>query len=215
VAEVSDDDPNWPCLIVLRGNSGSGKSTVASEIRARYGRGLALVGQDNLRRVVLREREVAGGANIGLIDLVARYAAGSGYHVVVDGILRAEIYAEMLAGLRRDHRGRTYFYYLHVPFEETMRRHATRPQAAEFGPVEMSTWYRELDLLPGGIEQIIPASSPLEATVTRIMSDTGLLTSQAESEGFSSSTPTARRSSASSRPLTGFSAPSAWPSASM
>jgi hypothetical protein len=144
-------------LVVLRGNSGSGKSSVAAGIRDRYGRGIALVGQDNLRRVVLREREVAGGANIALIDLVARFAARSGYQVVVEGILRAEFYAGMLDGLRRDHD--SYFYYLHVPFEETVRRHAMRPQAAEFGRTEMALWYRELDLLPGGVERIVPAAS--------------------------------------------------------
>lgn len=33
-----------PCLIVLRGNSASGKSTVAAQIRARYGRGIVIVG---------------------------------------------------------------------------------------------------------------------------------------------------------------------------
>ncbi len=59
---------------MLRGNSASGKSAVAAEVRARYGRGIALVGQDNLRRVVLRERDTPDGANIGLIDTVARYA---------------------------------------------------------------------------------------------------------------------------------------------
>ena len=59
-------------LVVIRGNSASGKSAVAGKIRARYGRGLAIVGQDNLRRVVLREHDIPGGTNIGLIDLVAR-----------------------------------------------------------------------------------------------------------------------------------------------
>jgi hypothetical protein len=62
-------------LIILRGNSASGKSAVAAEIRSRYGHGLAIVGQDNLRRVVLREKDVPDGANIGLIDLTARYAS--------------------------------------------------------------------------------------------------------------------------------------------
>lgn len=37
-------------LIVLRGNSASGKSTVASALRNRYGRGIAIVAQDNLPR---------------------------------------------------------------------------------------------------------------------------------------------------------------------
>lgn len=45
-------------LVVVRGNSASGKSSVAAGIRDRFGRGLALVGQDNLRRIVLRERDV-------------------------------------------------------------------------------------------------------------------------------------------------------------
>jgi uridine kinase len=50
-------------LILVRGNSGSGKSTIAAGIRAVYGRGIAIVGQDNLRREVLRERDRAGAAN--------------------------------------------------------------------------------------------------------------------------------------------------------
>jgi len=42
-------------------------------MRERFGRGLALVGQDNLRRVVLSEGDRPGAPNIGLIDTVARY----------------------------------------------------------------------------------------------------------------------------------------------
>jgi len=38
----------------------------------------------------------------------------------------------------------------------------------------MSTWYRELDLLPGRVEQVIPAASSLDATVRRITTDTSL-----------------------------------------
>lgn len=72
-------------LIVLRGNSASGKSSVAAGLRERFGRGLALVAQDNLRRIVLRERDRPGAANIGLIDTVARYALDAGYHVVLEG----------------------------------------------------------------------------------------------------------------------------------
>jgi predicted kinase len=161
-------------LIVLRGNSGSGKSSVAAEVRARYGRGIALVGQDYLRRAVLRERDIAGGANIGLIDTVARYTLDHGFHVILDGILDSRRYGSMLEGLGRDHRGTSCWYYLDVSFEETMRRHATRPQATEFGRAEMQRWYRQLDLLPSGIEQIVAASNSLDDTVRRVMRDAGL-----------------------------------------
>ncbi|MER7792390.1 AAA family ATPase [Streptomyces sp. NPDC097640] len=161
-------------LVVLRGNSASGKSSVAAGIRERFGRGLALVAQDHLRRVVLRERDRPGAANIGLIDTVARYALDAGYHVVVEGILYADHFGDMLARLRADHRGRTYGFYLDVPFEETLARHATKPQAREYGEAELRSWYRERDLLPGGVETVIDAADTLAGTVDRIMLETGL-----------------------------------------
>jgi predicted kinase len=161
-------------LIVLRGNSASGKSSVAAEIRNRYGRGIAIVGQDNMRRTVLRERDIPGGANIELIDTVARYALDRGYHTIVEGILCAAYYADMLSALCQDHRGISRLYYLDVPFEETMRRHATKPQAAEYGRAEMSGWYLKHDLIPGDIEDVVPASSSLDDTVERILRETGL-----------------------------------------
>ena len=163
-----------PRLIVIRGNSASGKSAVAAGIRDKYGRGLAIVGQDNLRRVVLREHDVPGGANIGLIDRTARFALSCGYHTIVEGIFNADHYAAMLTTLISDHPGRAFAYFLDVPFPETLRRHATKTGTLNYGEAEMRQWYRGLDLLPGGIEQVIPASSALESTVTRLMADAGL-----------------------------------------
>lgn len=78
---------------------------------------------------MLRERDRPGGANIGLIDLTARYALDNGFHVVVEGILCAARYGTMLHDLVRAHQGVTRCYYLHVPFEETVLRHATKPDA--------------------------------------------------------------------------------------
>lgn len=161
-------------LIVLRGNSASGKSSVAAGLRERFGRGLALVAQDNLRRVVLRERDRPGAANIGLIDLTARYALDAGYHVVVEGILYADRYGDMLARLRDDHRGPTHAYYLDVPFDETLARHATKPIAADVDEGQLREWYRPRDLLPDGREAIIGAHSALHETIDHIMLDTGL-----------------------------------------
>jgi len=161
-------------LVVLRGNSASGKSSVAVGLRENFGRGLALVGQDNLRRTVLRERDRPGAANIGLIDLTARYALDAGFHVVVEGILYAHHYGDMLATLRAEHRGPTHGYYLDVPFGETLARHATKPIADDVSETQLRDWYRPLDLLPGDTETVIDAGSALHETVDRIMADTGL-----------------------------------------
>jgi hypothetical protein len=165
----------------LRGNSASGKSSVAAGVRERYGRGIAIVGQDNLRRTVLREHDKPKAANIGLIGLTARYALDHGFHVIVEGILYASHYGDMLTALCADHRGATRLYYLHVPFAETLRRHATKAEATKYGEAEMATWYRELDLLPGVAEQIVSAETSLSDIVQRVMTDTGLASQPATS----------------------------------
>ncbi|MFB7645690.1 AAA family ATPase [Streptomyces sp. NPDC056084] len=164
-------------LIVLRGNSASGKSTIAARLRDRFGRNLALVGQDNLRRTVLRERDRPGAANIGLIGMTARYALDAGFHTVVEGILYADRYAGMLEDLVREHRGISRYYYLDVPLQETLVRHATKPDRAYLAQVteeHLREWYRERDLLPSRIESVFAAGSTLDETVERILRETGL-----------------------------------------
>jgi hypothetical protein len=55
-----------------------------------------------------------------------------------------------------------------------LRRHTSKPEAADYGEAEMRLWYRDQDLLPGGLEQVIPAESSLDETVRRIVADTEL-----------------------------------------
>ena len=166
-------------LIVLRGNSGSGKSSVAGALRAACGYGLAWVSQDLIRRNILREHDRPGGVNIGLIDLVTRHCLDAGYHVVMDGIFAADRYEPMLAGLHADHRGQSRFYYFDISLAETLRRHATRPQSAEFGPAEMTGWYRARDLLGSVPEQVIGESATLDQATGLILAQTRLLAAAA------------------------------------
>lgn len=164
-------------LVVIRGNSASGKTSVAQGLRDHYGRGIAVVGQDVIRRLVLREHDTAGGANIALLGRIAREALNAGFHVVLEGILYADRYGHMITSLVRDHRGVSRCYYLDVPLETTLVRHAAKADAAYLAQVtdsHLATWYRELDLLPGSLETVIPAESTLQDTVTRILHDTDL-----------------------------------------
>jgi predicted kinase len=157
-------------LIVLRGNSGSGKSTIASAVRRAYAkRGFAIVGQDMLRREILKEQDLPGAANISLIEMTARYALDHGYHVIVEGILQAAHYGDMLQRLATDHRGKTTFYYLDVHFAETLRRHETKPNANEFGEAEMQRWYLPQDRLAFVEEIVVPETSSLDETVALVL----------------------------------------------
>lgn len=161
-------------LVVVRGNSGSGKSTVARALQAVRPRDLAWVGQDLLRREVLRGPDVQGGVTVDLVDATARFALDRGFHVVVDGILGAHKHGTMLRCLARDHAGASHAYLLDVPFEETVRRHATKPVADGFGTEEMREWYHPTPLVPGLDEAVIGPESSAEATLARVRAETGL-----------------------------------------
>ena len=41
--------------------------------------------------------------------------------------------------------GSMYAYYFDLPFEETVRRHGTKPNCGDFGPEDMRAWWREKD----------------------------------------------------------------------
>ncbi|TCC50797.1 kinase [Kribbella capetownensis] len=158
-------------LVVLRGNSGSGKSTTARAVRERVGRGVAWVEQDYLRRILLREHDRPGAPNVGLIDQTARYALANGYHVMLEGILYSPTYGDMLRQLIVDHAGRTGVYYFQLSFEETVRRHATRPLSKTVTAEQMRDWYQPCDLLNVSGEQVIDPSSSLDETTDRIITD--------------------------------------------
>lgn len=162
-------------LIILRGNSASGKTSAAWEIRRRYGRGLAIVSQDVLRRDILHVRDEPVNPAIGLIDLTARYALDHGYHVIVEGIMGNASYGEMLTNLVADHLGPSACFYYDLSFNETVQRHQSKSTVNEYGAELMATWYREQDLIPALHEHIFDASISLDDAVRAMMATIGLL----------------------------------------
>ncbi len=124
--------------------------------------------QDYLRRVVLRERESSEGIASQLIEQTVRFALANEYDVVLEGILARSRYAETITSLLAAHRGASFVFYLEVSYEETLRRHAARPQAADFGPDEMSSWYLPHDELGITGERVIPEGSDLRTSVDLI-----------------------------------------------
>lgn len=164
---------NPPKLIVLRGNSGSGKSTVAKRLREVSTRKIAIVEQDYLRRFILKEKEVEHGDNIDLIFQTVAFSLEHGYDVILEGILYFPRYGAMLAKLV-EFVGQSYFYYFEVSLEETIRRHATKPNSHEFGETELRSWYRPLDLTGFKGEVVIPEVYSVEQSVQAISAQTKL-----------------------------------------
>jgi predicted kinase len=167
--------PSHNKLIVLRGPSGSGKTTTAKSLCAKAQDKVALVEQDYFRRIVLREKDDVESDNASLISLNVQFALSRGYDVVLEGIFLTRKYREMFDEIFAAHTGNVYAYYFDISLDETLRRHATKSNAHEFGEAEMRKWYTSNDLLNCNGEQKITENLSLEDTVCKILVDSQLL----------------------------------------
>lgn len=160
-------------LVVLRGNSGSGKSAVAREVQRRLGRGrCAIIDQDYVRRAILDEADAAGAFNIQLIEAMADVCLSHRLVTLVEGILNAGRYAAMLERLT-SRAERSMFYAWDVSLQETLRRHALRAKSADFGEEEMRGWYHGWQPLSFVAETRFDESVTIDAAVGRIVADLG------------------------------------------
>ena len=157
-------------LIIIRGNSGSGKSTVARELQQRIGHGAALIEQDYLRRKLLQVKDTPGNPVVELINLNTRYALDQGYDTIVEGIFRKDTYEVMLRSLLDDYPNH-FVYYFDIPFDETLRRHQTRSKTVEFGEAEMRRWWRDKDMLGTAGEFIFDETISQLSAVQTILDD--------------------------------------------
>lgn len=156
-------------LVILRGNSGSGKTTIAKELQKRLGRNTMRISQDAVRRDMLCVEDGPDTKALPLLMELLRYGSEHSRVVILEGILRADWYRPLftLAGqLYPVEKIRAY--YLDLSFEETVRRHQTRPKCQEFGREEMRRWWREKDFSDVLQEVRIGAAMDLEQIAAEI-----------------------------------------------
>lgn len=159
-------------LIILRGPSGSGKSTTARLVREKLLESgverVAVIPQDVVRREILKEKDRSMAVNIRMIEAMVEFVWAQGYVVIVEGILDATRYGEMLARIA-EKSDECQAWYFNISFEETLRRHEMKPNVHEFGEKEMREWYQERDLVEGLDERLIAGSVSQEAAVGLIL----------------------------------------------
>ncbi len=137
-------------LIILRGNSGSGKSTVSKLLQRRFGRNTMIISQDIIRREMLWVHDGVGNKALPLLIELMKYGKENSEATKIT--FGDEIYA---------------FYY-DLSFEETLKRHATKPNRMEFGEEDMRRWWKEKDFIGSIPEMIIDKDSELSETVESI-----------------------------------------------
>ncbi len=156
-------------LVVLRGNSRSGKSTLSMALRQRP---MSVVGQDHVRRIILKDRDkLELTAAVELIDLNVRFCLDHDKDVVLEGILWSQKYGAMIRRLLEDHRGPNHVYYLQADFDETAARHTASVDADDWTTDDMRSWWNGDDLLGIPGEVVLDANRPMAESLSRITAD--------------------------------------------
>lgn len=130
-----------------------------------------LLSQDNLRRTILKAKDGPNTPTISLFLSLLKTGKDWADTIIIEGILVADWYQAVWEQLLNDFSGKIYAYYYDLAFEETCRRHATRPKSTEFGPDSLAHWWVEKDYLPQIPEKLIPAHSSLEQSLQTILTD--------------------------------------------
>lgn len=156
-------------LIIIRGNSGSGKSTIARLVQKKLGEGTMLISQDEVRIRMLNVEDKAGNPAIDLIHDLAMYGDSLDTIVILEGILSNKKYSIMLKKLAEDFSGKVDCYYIDVSFEETLKRHLTKTEHNEFGEEEMKAWWKHQDLLGFKGERLITKDMSAEEATQYII----------------------------------------------
>ena len=155
-------------LIMLRGNSGSGKTTVAKALQELFGRNTMVLSQDMIRREVLKARDGIDPPALPLIRQMLEYGSEHCEVVIMEGIFIADWYRELFEEAIEMYGSDIYAYYFDIPFEETVRRHQTRSKSNEFGADEMREWWKEKDYLDLIKENIITEDMSKDEIVNEI-----------------------------------------------
>jgi hypothetical protein len=166
-----NDMQNSSKIIILRGNSGSGKTTVANVLQKRLGHGTFIISQDVIRREMLWVRDGSETKAISLLINLVKYGKENCEFVILEGILNAVWYKELFEIIKLEFDSSTYAYYYDLSFEETLKRHQTKPNCNDFGEKDMKQWWNDKDFIEIIEEKILSQELSIEETVDIIIKD--------------------------------------------
>jgi len=159
--------------VIIRGNSGGGKTTVAKALQKRLGHGTMLISQDAVRREIVYVRDTPGNLAAGLLIHLVEFARKNCETAILEGILSSDIYAGLFETAVNLYKNSVYAYYYDLDFGETLKRHSQKPNKDDFGEPEMRRWWRERDMIPLLNETVFGAEISAADAVERICGDIG------------------------------------------
>ena len=157
-------------LIILRGNSGSGKTTIAKKLQKSFGRNTMLISQDVVRRDILRVKDGENTEALPLMKELLTYGRNHCEIVILEGIMYADWYKPLFELAVQLYGTDIFAYYFDLPFEETLKRHQTKPNCNEFGEDAMRRWWRDKDFSDVLSERVITSEKGIQSIIDEIKS---------------------------------------------
>jgi hypothetical protein len=158
-------------LVIIRGNSGSGKTTAAKALQHKLGRNIMLISQDVVRRDMLNVKDGIETLALPLLKELLTYGKNNCEIVVLEGILNSTWYHALFEFAMELFDNSVCAYYYNLPFEETLLRHQTKRNKDDFGENDMKKWWNEKDLINFIPEKMISTDMSLIDTVEMIYKD--------------------------------------------
>lgn len=158
-------------LVIIRGNSGSGKSSVAKALQKHLGRNTLVISQDTVRREMLWVHDGKDTTALPLLIMLLKYGCLHCEYVILEGILNADWYRSLFESAIAVYGTNIVAYYYDIPFEETLKRHQTKETKFAFGETEMRRWWNEKDLIQIIPEHIFTQEISVEEAVNTILRD--------------------------------------------
>ena len=157
-------------LIILRGNSGSGKTTIAKELQKSFGRNTMLISQDVVRRDILRVKDGENTEALPLMKELLTYGRNHCEIVILEGIMYPDWYKPLFELAVQLYGTDIFAYYFDLPFEETLKRHQTKPNCNEFGEKAMRRWWHDKDFSDVLSERVITSEKGIQSIIDEIKS---------------------------------------------
>lgn len=158
-------------IIILRGNSGSGKTTIAHRLQKELGQGTLVISQDVIRREMLWVNDGADTKALPLLIDLVQYGRQHCEFVILEGILNSNWYRDLFEAILSEYGTNIFAYYYDLPFEETLQRHQTKPNCNDFGEDAMRRWWNDKDYIGMISEKSLSAELSIDETITMIMDD--------------------------------------------
>ncbi|HEY5153007.1 MAG TPA: AAA family ATPase [Candidatus Saccharimonadales bacterium] len=162
-------------LIILRGPSGAGKSTVAKELFGRAKAPVVLIEQDHYRFIFKPAGGLVNSKTIHrMIKANVLIALEDGYDVILEGIFNVSSYKATFDEIFAVHKTGNCSFMFDVSFDETLRRHRTKPNKDQWSEADMKDWYHPKDYMGYDFEHIITETVSACETVNKIRTITGM-----------------------------------------